>query len=262
MRIRRVLVLAACSFFMVLLLGLIPLSAHALTYTASGTGTEGEEISASAAFEFVVHDFGLGDRNALQITLTNTSPTTSYQGNLLTGFFFSLDDVGNLPTVHTGFDGLAATVRTSNMEHIHNVDIAPAVDATPTDGMYQLSNGPFATAGGIDYFPYRYGISTVGNGLRGFNGAATEGDNYGIAAPGSNLTLDGLPQAVPVIDTTAVFWILQLERLTSLDQLTNARFVFESSILDSKLDAVPIPGSLILFGSGLLGLVGIGRWRK
>ena len=247
-------------FFLVLLLGCIPLSAHAVTYTASGTGTDGHAISASAAFDFVSYDFasGSGLQPALQITLTNTSSEpTSHVGNLLTGFFFSLDGVGALSTTSAGFDGRAATVLTSRMAPDTNVDIAPAASGT---GMYQLSNGPFGTANsGISYSAFSYGIATVGSGLAGFSGLSG-GDNYGIAAAGSNLTLDGLPNALPLIDTTAIFWILRPEELDNLSQLTNARFAF-GSLPDNKLDLVPIPGSLILFGSGLLGLVGIGRKR-
>lgn len=243
-------------------LGCFPLSAHALTsLSGSGTGTHGEPISATADFAFSTHDFGAGDQDALQITLANTSDTTNYRGNLLTGFFFNMEGIGALTTDSTGFDGLAPTVRPSSTTSISNVEIGPAIAGTTTEGTYLLANGPFGTANsGADYSGYAYGIATVGMGLAGFNGGATNGDNYGIAAAGSSLTTDGLPSALPVIDTTAIFWILRPEALASLDQIVSARFAF-GSLPDNKIDVVPIPGTLALFGSGLLGLIGVARLR-
>jgi len=135
---------------------------------------------------------------------------------LVTGIFFSLKDYST-PLGTSGFDGRAATVWTASTTHISNVDIAPAVQGGSTDGMYQFVNlfqqtDKIANRG-IDYSAYAYGIGTVGYGLGGFSGAATGGDNYGIAAAGSDLTRDGLP------------------------------------------------GTLLLFGSGLVGLAGIARRR-
>jgi hypothetical protein len=248
------------SFFICMIL--VAGQAHgSLLITSSGTGTGGEEISASALFEIgdtITHDFGSGAVPALMITITNTSPTTSYRGNLITGLFWSMSGVGSL---NTNIDGLAPTVRTTNTTNIYNVDIAPAVNNTPTDGSFVLSNGPFGTANsGLSYSMYSYGLSTVGYGLTGFSGSATNGDTYGIAAPGSNLTLDGLKNAFPIIDTSATFWIAKPAELTSLSQVTNAAFAF-GSLPDNRItyNNVPIPPTVWIFGSALLGLIGIRR---
>jgi len=255
------------SLFIILLLT-IPLSAGALPLVWSGTGfgVGGEAISVETEFDFVTHDFGAGAVDAFQITLRNLSPTTSYRSNLLTGFFFSLDGVGALPTSDSGFDGLAATVRTSNTTSISNVDIAPAVNNSSTDGTYQLSNGPFGISnGGVDYSAYQYGIATVGYGLAGLNGAALEGDNYGIAAAGSDLTLDGLPSALPVIDASVVFWMAKPAELLSLSQVTNGRWAF-GSLPDHQIDhiqPVPEPATGLLLGTALIGMMGwVGLRRR
>lgn len=247
----------------------LPSTSWAAIFTGTGTGTGGQPISAEAVFDFVSHDFGAGEVDAVQITLTNTASTTSYRGNLLTGIFFSVYGVGALPTDAAGFDGQAATVRTTNTTSISKVDIAPAINGTTTDATYQLSNGPFGTANsGVSYSAYAAGIATVGYGLTGFSGAATDGDTYGIAAAGSNLTLDGIPSALPVIDTSAVFWILKPQAWTLFEQITNLRFAY-GSLPDNKIDvtitnAIPAPTSLLIW-SGLLGVgmvvTGI-RFRK
>lgn len=246
--------------FIVVCLMFITGQAHSsLLITGSGTGTWGEDISSSALFEIgdtITHDFGSGEVAAIRITLTNTSETTSYRGNLLTGFFWSMDRIGALDT---NIDGLAASVRTSNTASISHVDIAPAVNGTATDGGYQLSNGPFGIANsGISYSAYAYGLATVGYGLTGFSGSATEGDTYGIAAAGSDLTLDGLKNAFPIIDASATFWIARPDELQSLSQITNSAFVF-GSLPDNRITNVPIPPTFWIFGSALLGLIGIRR---
>jgi hypothetical protein len=241
------------------------LAAFGLSFTGSGTGTSGFPISATAGFDFVQHDFGSGNVDAVKITLINTADSTTLRGNLITGLFFSLDgNVGNLSTTSAGFDGMAGTVRLSNATNTSNVDIAPAVNNTSTDGTYQLSNGPFGVANsGGNYSAFEYGIATVGMGLTGFSGAAVNGDDYGIFASGSPVdTEDGLPQARPLIDTSAMFWIARPALWTSLDQLgTNVRVTY-GSLPDSFITiTTPEPTSLLVWG-GVLGLaVAITRSR-
>lgn len=256
----------------VFLLGLFitwnPLPANAitsLTVSAQSTGTGGEIISAEALFNFINYEFdsGEGEVQALQIMLTNTSPTTSFRGNLLTGIFFSVDDLNNGTdyTSSLNFDGLAATLRTSNTESITNVDIAPAENDTTTDGGYLAKEGPFGVANsGDDFSAYGFGIATVGMSLVG-SGNVLEGDNYGIAAAGSDLTLDGLPGALPYIDTTATFWIRWKGDTLNLDGLDPKNVVFTYGSLPDNIAVVPEPATVLLLGTGLVG-VAFMVWRR
>jgi len=254
----RILILVCCWCMF------IPGLGHAsVVVTGAGTGTGGDSISATALFELVSYDFGSGPVDAIQLTLTNTSSTTNYRGNLLTGFFWSMSGVDALPTDATGFDGLAPTVRTSNTASLSNVDIAPASNKS---GLYLLANrgsSVWNANDGLNYDAYAYGISTVSMQLSGFNGSLTGGDEYGIAAPGTTIPdQNGLYKALPIIDGTAIFYIAKPEELTSLSQITNAAFGFGSlpdHRVEASVAAVPIPPTVLIFGSGLLGIFGVRR---
>lgn len=247
----------------VLAFSLIPVGANASTIlSASGTGTAGDAISASVEFDLTTYDFGAGSISALQITLTNTATTTNFRGNLVTGVFFNLSGVGSLPTDSSGFDGWAGTTYTTAGWWASNVDLGPAANGTSTDGTYLLVNGGFGIANdGTDFSGFGYGISTVGQGL-GFNGSHVDGDNYGIFAPGSDLSLDGLPSVGVMIEGSATFWIAAPTELTSLSQLDDNVRITYGSLPDNYLETgvpIPEPGTGILLGMGLLGLARAGR---
>jgi hypothetical protein len=244
-------------------------AAAALIFSGSGTGTGGSSISAKVTFDFVTHNFGGGLVDAVQVTVENTAATTTVRGNLITGVFFSLPGtIGALPTASAGLDGLAPLVLTSSGT-LTNVDIAPA--PTPTGG-YQLSNGPFGIANSLmDYSMFNHGISTVGGGLNGFNGSQTNGDNYGIVAPGSNVSSGGLAAALPLISGSAIFWIARPGAWNSLDQVGSTVRVGYGSLTDNALDLpklpppsndTPEPASFAMMSIAALVLGPLARRRK
>lgn len=242
------------------LVGAFRAAATPLTFQGTGTGTGGVAIGARVTFDFVTYNFGSGPVNAVEIRLRNTAAVTTVRGNLVTGVFFSIvnDAVGDLST--TLFDGQAASVTQANGTTLTNVDIAPAVANGPTDGGYQLSNGPFGLSnGGVSYAAFQYGISTTGGGLSGFSGQAVNGDDYGIYAAGSSVSSGGLASARPLIDTEAVFWVFRPAAWISLDQIEAVRVSY-GSLPDNQIfvtNSVPEPSTLALTLAA-----GVVMWRR
>lgn len=281
MKVRKLLIFALmCSLSIFL-----PSHVSALLVTATGIGTGGTAISASANFTFTTHDFGSGNVSAVQIVLTNMATGTDVRGNLLTGFFWTWSDLNNtqLTTTSAGFDGQAATntVRLSTTGAIQNPsapkDIAPAVNNTSTDGTYQLNNiwqqtdtldnYPTGTENpqSRDWSAYDYAIATVAYGLGGFNGndlsAGGGQDDYGIAAASFAGNLGGGGQSIPVITGSATFWIVKPANLGSLD-LVNFTFAYGSlpdNVVYTTVGKVPEPMTVILYG---FGFAGAGLYRR
>lgn len=56
---------------------------------AEGVGINSGAVATGADFDFVVHDFGMESKDAIQIALDNLSSATNVQGNLLLGPFTS-----------------------------------------------------------------------------------------------------------------------------------------------------------------------------
>lgn len=252
---------------------LFPTRCHAdsVTFAGTGTGTSGQQIAASASFLFVTYDFGdgLGPVDSVQLTLRNTAVSTSLRSNLLTGVFFSLTGtVGNLPTSSSGFDGTANVLTTTGTVVR---DIAPAVNNTATDGGFQLANGPFGTANsGVSYAAFRYGISTVGGGLAGFNGAALNagngGDDYGIFAAGSDTSSGQLAALRPIVNSSATFYIKRPTGWTTATQVSAVRFGY-GSLPDNQLEGSlqsPEPSTfgLLALGGGLIAWAGRNRQKR
>jgi len=245
-------------------------------FTVSGTGTGGTSISYQAEFDFIDRDSSLatgvgGDGlETIQLTLTNLSDNTDVRGNLITGFWFSLNSVSALDV--NSFDGTAGTVVTSvDGNRIpdatsSNVDIAPAVNNTATDGTFQFEAGPFGTSNnGDDYSAFDYGLTTTAGGLGSFSGAALNGgngqDDYGIfttndpnGALANNLVAGST--VLPLIDTTATFFWDRPNDFLLLSQIDEvvrfSRGSLPDGFLDTSTQVIPEPSTLALAFFGIL----------
>jgi hypothetical protein len=238
--------------------------AETVTFIGSGTG-QGEPISASATLEIVKYDFGARQEitnplapNVLKVTLTNTAPATTQPADLLTGFFLTVDPDLLWGTSASSFDGTAPILTTASGIST-NVDIAPAVNGTPTDGGWVLTNGEtssgyFGTYSGINLTAYNVGLSTVGAGYPGVKGAdvGPPADNYGIYSAGTSSLSTSLNQMLPLIKGTAVFYMKPTSGLNSLDQILGVAFVYGSKP-SYKLEGrhLPLPSGLLLLLTGV-----------
>lgn len=69
-------------------LSLVGVAAHgSYVVEAEGLGINSGATTTSADFDFVVHDFGVESKDAIQMALDNLSRATNLQGNLLSGPF-------------------------------------------------------------------------------------------------------------------------------------------------------------------------------
>ncbi len=237
---------------------LLLLPVHANSAIIVSVGNPGDALAASATFEMTTYNFGSGDVSALMITLTNTSTLpTANNGNVLTGLLWT-QDLGTLPTGSAGFDGTAVLIPGGSG------DIAPAVS---NNGQWVLANNPGGTAwiipgGPPDYYQpndfsaYSYGLSTAGIGIF----SNVDGEDYGIVAAGTDLSLDGLPNKPPKIDQTAIFYIAYTPPAGGgLPPITMATFLFGTA---GGNVPVPIPSAAWLIVSGLIPFIRLRRKRS
>jgi hypothetical protein len=201
------------------------------------TATNGSNLSASANFSLV--------GNVLTITLTNTSTfDVQNQAQLLTGVFFTSN--GTLVPVSALLGPGSA------------VFFGP-------DGGGNVG-GEWAYASGLAGAPggQSQGISSAGLGLFGngnFNGpdldppTAVNGDNYGITSAGDNLA-SGNPQVtggLPLIQNQVVFTLTVSNGFT-LESIESVSFHYGTALSDPTITGVPEPASMMLLGTGLLGI--------
>jgi len=181
----------------------------------------------------------------LEIVLTNLAPHSANPNQLLAGIFFDysagLGDPINVSLTSGSFLSDGSSVNLSE-EYGYRTD----ADTAPGDVMPQYF------ISGSSYDPL--GVNLVSTGEPG----TAQGKDYMMG----NLTLGNSLSKVPiVVNSVTIMWDL-LERqygdvyVPAIGAVSNVYFAYGTSY-DSA--PVPEPATLLLFGTGLIGLAGFGR---
>lgn len=217
-----------------------------ITFSGSGTNSfTGQAISASATFD-VVGTF-------LQVTLTNTGADVMAPSDVLTALFFNI--TGN-PLLSRS----SATLAPGSSVLFGGSDPGGVVGGewayTNSASVGEASQGISSSGFGIPYagkFP--------GSNLQG--PWSPDGVQYGITS-GSDNSATGNAAVTggnALIQNSVVFLLSNLQPNFSLNQISNVSFQYGTSLGEPNLPSnpVPEPATLLLLGSGLIGLAGYGR---
>ena len=242
-------------------------SAQASTVTGSGAGFNGATLEAQATFD-LAGDF-------LTITLTNIATSDEETGgldtptNTLTGLFFDLNGSPTLTTVSATVAGGSSVIQAGTCVP------GPCVGATDMSGEWGYSGSQdFSFTGGPSA---GYGIASPGYLTTGLsenignfnNGGAgpnlddptsLDGINFGIVSSAGTYNPNGGLASDPLVQDSIVFVLSGASGLTMAD-VSNVSFQYGTSF-GEPIVTVPVPTAVWLFGSGLLGLVGVARRRK
>ncbi len=261
-RITQILVIAA------LAIALTPAVSKADTVNFSGSqgpANANGNVTLAASVTFTTLSGG-----QLQVTLTNTGTyATSIPAQVLTGVFFSLSGVGTLTPV----SGLLASGATVAQCTGANGCTAPIGSNVGGEWAYATANNfPGGGARGIS----STGLNWFGAG--NFNGpnlqgpVAVDGMQFGLAT-GTLTPNNGLGKNA-VIQSSVVFVLSGLPSGYTLQgNVTNVLFQYGTATNEPSFGGncvsgctpppppIPEPGTLALFGTGLLGMAGIIRRR-
>jgi hypothetical protein len=203
------------------------------------------------------------------IAMTGTAHAVTVSGTVWSGWSGSVPLAGGLPAAGTA----SATFTSSAIDFCSDSSVC----TPPGSGAYTLagflgSNGGASGVSGISYMNGATGISTLDNTLWEFTGTAlfTNGQTYNVGHDdGAILYIGGTsagniflnqPGPTSFVSTPYVYTgATGLQSFTFLyGETSGAPAVFETNLVGST---VPEPSSIILLGSGLLGVAGLVRRR-
>jgi hypothetical protein len=239
-------------------LALMPMSTMAATigdgesFTTTASKTIGSVLlSAEVTFSIVSGD--------LNIVLKNTTADTSaIAANILHAVFWTSSDV--LPTA-----GATAKISSGSFADIFTTALSPDYPAlTNVGGEFAYASGILA---GVAPQNANQGISSAGYGIFGdgnLNGSnltdtvAVGGIDFGIVGPSYVFGSGNNPQdAAALIQNSVTFVFDTAYTGTSKYTFSDVNFQYGTGLNDPNI--APIPGSLLLLGSGVLGLIGLRR---
>ena len=237
--------------------------------TVSGAGFNGATLDAQAIFDFS-GDF-------LTITLSNIAASDEENGgldtptNTLTGLFFDITGAPALATVSATVAGGSSIIQTGTCNP------GPCAGVTDVSGEWGYSQTQdFSFTGGPSA---GYGIASPGylttgapQNIGNFNNGGAgpnlddpnslDGINFGIVSSAGTYNPNGGLAADPLVQDSVVFVLSGATGLT-MDDISDVSFQYGTSFDEPNIPTVvPVPAAVWLFGSGLLGLVGIARRKK
>lgn len=202
---------------------------NSLTVTGIGSSIGGDGFSAVISITADATGDGFTVNSFSQDAYINTSGGTFALRDAANGAGMSgtLDDAGNMTFDATGRTGIAATFAALLGEQPWNLDTAAAGDGTGTQDIWTTGTQIANAAGASEAFSLT-GVPVTGSDATGFSGQLIAAGNIGT--------------------DWGFFADTQYSERYQLD-------IVNTSV-------IPVPAAVWLFGSGLLGLVGVARRRK
>lgn len=208
------------------------------TFTATGTATDGQSLSAQATFTFG----GTLAAPTLTLVLTDNQTTElDTQGNLLSALFFSLSGTPVLTYK-------SATASTS----INSSDTLQGTDVN-FDSYWNYSSAP-------GKYGASYGVGSVGLGIPGFKGGCCAGEvagSAGVDGKDAGFKTKNGPWA-----ENAVTFVFDLPKgtVTSGLSVSDVTFQYGTALSDGHLTGTlvptPEPSSVLLLFTTLIAIVG------
>lgn len=239
--------------FTILVLVLLPLSAMADTPIGLGDSHTFVADQTIGGYEYKAEaTFSVDASGDLTIFLTNTAPIApAIPAEILHAVFWNSETFTSLP-----LSGATAKISTGSLAEQFNTLFTYSA-GTNVGGEFAYASGIFGPNGTSQ------GISSAGYGLFGngnlggsniTNTVAVGGIDWGIVNSTFVFGSGNTPmQDNPLIKTSATFTFDT--NFTSPILIDDVTFQYGTALTDNHITA-PIPGSLLLLGSGILGLVG------